>query len=61
MTSARMGRASTSRRPAAAWIWSAWQLGPQELFDEDDAHRAMRNLEFVSGLCERLLAEFSAS
>ena len=37
------------------------ELGPQELFDEHDAHRAMRNLEFISGLCERLLAEFSAS
>lgn len=33
------------------------ELGPQELFDEKDARRAVRNLEFVAGLCERLLAE----
>ncbi len=33
------------------------ELGPQELFDEKDARRAMRNLEFVAQLCERLLAE----
>jgi HEPN domain-containing protein len=32
-------------------------LGPQELFDEKDARRAAGNLEFVAGVCERLLAE----
>jgi HEPN domain-containing protein len=32
-------------------------LGPQELFDESDAREAMRNVEFVAELCERLLAE----
>jgi HEPN domain-containing protein len=32
------------------------ELGPQELFDEDDARRAVRNLEFVAGRCQRLLA-----
>jgi HEPN domain-containing protein len=35
------------------------ELGPQELFDEKDGRRAVRNLEFVAGLCERLLAESS--
>jgi HEPN domain-containing protein len=33
------------------------ELGPQELFDEKDARRAVLNLEYVAGLCERLLAE----
>lgn len=33
------------------------ELGPQELFDEKDGNRAVRNLEFVAQLCERLLAE----
>lgn len=32
-------------------------LGPQELFDEKAARRAMTNLEYVAGLCQRLLAE----
>jgi HEPN domain-containing protein len=32
-------------------------LGPQDLFDETDAQQAMRSLEFVAELCERLLAE----
>ena len=32
-------------------------LGPQELFDEDDAARAMSNLEYVAALAARLLAE----
>lgn len=32
-------------------------LGPQDRFDETDARRAMESLEFVAGLCERLLAE----
>lgn len=32
------------------------ELGPQELFDAKDAQRAVRNLEFVAQLCERLLA-----
>jgi HEPN domain-containing protein len=33
------------------------ELGPQELFDEADARRAVRNLEVVAQLCERLLSE----
>jgi HEPN domain-containing protein len=33
------------------------ELGPQELFDDKDARRALRNLEFVAQVCERLLAE----
>jgi len=33
------------------------ELGPQELFDERDARRALSNLEFVATLCQRLLAE----
>jgi HEPN domain-containing protein len=33
------------------------ELGPQELFDEKDARRAVRNLEFVGDLCGRLLVE----
>ncbi len=33
------------------------ELGPQELFDEKDAQRAVRNLEFVAQLCGRLLDE----
>jgi HEPN domain-containing protein len=32
-------------------------LGPQDLFDETDAERALDQLEYVAGLCERLLAE----
>ncbi len=32
-------------------------LGPQELFDEQDAARAVSNLEYVAGLAARLLAE----
>ena len=35
------------------------EIGPQELFDEKDAQRAVRNLEFVAQLCERLLSESS--
>lgn len=37
------------------------ELGPQELFDERDARRALGNLEFVAQLCERLLAEATPS
>jgi len=33
------------------------ELGPQELFDEGDARRAIADLEFVARLCERLVAE----
>jgi len=33
------------------------ELGSQELFDEADAQRAVRNLELVAQLCERLLSE----
>ncbi|PWU19978.1 MAG: DNA-binding protein [Candidatus Rokuibacteriota bacterium] len=36
------------------------EIGPQELFDEKDAQRAVRNLEFVALLCERLLTESAA-
>jgi hypothetical protein len=32
------------------------ELGPQELFDEKDARRAVANLDFVAEVCERLLA-----
>ena len=31
-------------------------LAPQDLFDRSDAERAATNLEYVAGLCERLLA-----
>ena len=31
------------------------ELGPQELFDEEDARRAVGNVEFVAELCGRLL------
>lgn len=37
------------------------QLSPDELFDEQDASRALQNLEFVAGLCDRLLRESSPS
>ena len=33
------------------------ELGPQELFDEADARRAVRDADVVAQLCERLLAE----
>lgn len=33
------------------------ELGPQELFDEKDARRAVKNLEFVAEACEQLLSE----
>ena len=33
------------------------ELGPQELFDEEAARRAVRNVEFVAELCGRLLSE----
>ena len=36
------------------------ELGPQELFDEEDARRAVRNVEFVAELCGRLLSEAQA-
>lgn len=32
------------------------EIGPQDLFDEDDAARAIRNLEYVADLISRLLA-----
>jgi HEPN domain-containing protein len=35
------------------------ELGPQELFAEPDAQRAVKNLEFVARVCERLLSESS--
>ena len=33
------------------------KLGPQELFDEEAARLAMRDVEFVADLCGRLLSE----
>lgn len=33
------------------------EMGPQELFDEGDAERAVRDVGFVAHLCERLLTE----
>ena len=33
------------------------ELGPQELFDEADARRAVQDAEVVAQLCERLLSE----
>jgi HEPN domain-containing protein len=35
------------------------ELGPQELFDEADARRAVQDTEVVARLCERLLSELS--
>lgn len=32
------------------------ELGPQELFDDRDARRAVANMEFVADVCTRLLA-----
>jgi HEPN domain-containing protein len=37
------------------------EIAPQELFDEDDAQRALRNLEFVAELCGRLLEELGSA
>ena len=36
------------------------ELGPQELFDEEDARRAVRSVEFVAELCGRLLSDVRA-
>jgi HEPN domain-containing protein len=36
-------------------------LGPQELFDESDASRAVSNLEYVAGLVTRLLTEHGST
>ncbi|MGH7342408.1 MAG: HEPN domain-containing protein [Candidatus Rokuibacteriota bacterium] len=36
------------------------ELGPQELFDEEDARTAMRSAELVAQLCARLLSEAGA-
>ena len=33
-------------------------LAPQELFDDEDAARALANLDYVAGLAARLLSEF---
>src|SRR5712691_1486415 len=35
------------------------ELGPQELFDEKDARRAIGNVEVVAALCGRLLSELA--
>lgn len=32
-------------------------IGPQDLFGESDARRALDNLEYVGSICERLLAD----
>ena len=32
-------------------------IGPQDLFDQDDAARALGNAEFVAAVCTRLLKE----
>ena len=32
-------------------------IGPQDLFDEQDARRGLEQLEYVAGLCTRLVAE----
>jgi HEPN domain-containing protein len=37
------------------------QIGPSDLFDESDAVRALRNLDFVSSLCARLVEGSSSS
>jgi HEPN domain-containing protein len=37
------------------------ELGPQELFDQDDAERALKNAEFVAEMCSRLLGEVGGS
>ena len=36
------------------------ELGPQELFDEADARRAVRDVELAAELCVRLLSESRA-
>ncbi len=36
-------------------------IGPQELFDAANADRAIRNLDYVSGLCDRLIASAAES
>ena len=38
----------------------ARELGPQDLFQEEDARRAVRDVELVSQLCARLLSEVAA-
>lgn len=35
-------------------------LGPQELFDAQDAEHAMRQVDVVAALCDRLLSEVGA-
>jgi hypothetical protein len=37
------------------------EIGPQELFEESDAVRAIQNVEFVAKLCGRLLAQSGSS
>ena len=32
-------------------------IGPQDLFTQSDAHRALENLEYVGSVCERLLGD----
>jgi HEPN domain-containing protein len=44
-------------RGAAFYGDERQELGPQELFDQEDARRAVRNLEFVAQLSDRLLTE----
>jgi hypothetical protein len=47
-------------RGAAFYGDERQELGPQELFDDEDARRAVRNVEFVAELCGRLLSEARA-
>ncbi len=37
------------------------QIAPQDLFDREDAERALGNLEFVAQQCDRLLRDAEAS
>lgn len=47
-------------RGAAFYGDERQELGPQELFDTEDARRAVRNVELVAELCGRLLSEVQA-
>ena len=49
-----------SDRGAAFYGDERQELGPQELFDAEDARRAVGNVELVAELCGRLLSETQA-
>ena len=49
-----------SDRGAAFYGDERQELGPQELFDAEDARRAVRNVELVAELCGQLLSEIQA-